>query len=82
VSNLGMFGVSSFAAIVNPPQAAILACAGAHTKVVIGSDGAPREASTMTVTLSCDHRVIDGAVAASWLQAFKGFIENPLTLTL
>jgi pyruvate dehydrogenase E2 component (dihydrolipoamide acetyltransferase) len=77
-----MFGVSSFAAIVNPPQAAILACGGANAKVVIGKDGAPREASAMTVTLSCDHRVIDGAVAARWLQAFKGFVENPSTLIL
>lgn len=82
VSNLGMFGVSSFSAIVNPPQAAILACGGATTRVALGKDGAPREVKSMAVTLSCDHRVIDGAVGAMWLQAFKGFIENPDTLLL
>jgi pyruvate dehydrogenase E2 component (dihydrolipoamide acetyltransferase) len=52
------------------------------TKVALGKDGSPKEVKVMTVTLSCDHRVIDGAVGATWLQAFKGFIENPHTLLL
>jgi pyruvate dehydrogenase E2 component (dihydrolipoamide acetyltransferase) len=82
ITNLGMFGISSFSAIVNPPQAAILAIGGAQSKVVLGPDGLPREVATMSVTMSCDHRVIDGAMGATWLQAFKGFIENPNTLLL
>ena len=82
ISNLGMYGIGSFSAIVNPPQAAILACGGSQSKVVMGVDGLPRETTIMTVTMSCDHRVIDGAMGAVWLQAFKGFIENPNTLLL
>ena len=83
VSNLGMFGVSQFAAIVNPPQACILAVGSAEKKVVPSVDGNGFEEGTfVTVTLSCDHRVIDGAVGAQWLQAFKGFLEDPASMLL
>lgn len=80
ISNLGMFGIKQFAAIVNPPQAAILAVGAGLPKVVKGADGGFREVTAMMVTLSCDHRVVDGAVGAEWLQAFKGYIEAPLSL--
>ncbi|MDB2390092.1 pyruvate dehydrogenase complex dihydrolipoamide acetyltransferase [Alphaproteobacteria bacterium] len=81
ISNLGMFGVREFAAVINPPQGAILAVgAGEERAVVI--DGQLSVATMMTVTLSCDHRAVDGAVGAAWLQAFKGFIENPVTMLL
>ncbi|MGB2294799.1 MAG: pyruvate dehydrogenase complex dihydrolipoamide acetyltransferase [Candidatus Puniceispirillum sp.] len=81
ISNLGMFGVREFAAVINPPQGAILAVgAGEQRPVVI--DGELSVATMMTVTLSCDHRAVDGAVGAEWLQAFKGFVENPVTMLL
>ena len=81
ISNLGMFGVREFAAVINPPQGAILAVgAGEQRPVVI--DGELGVATVMSVTLSCDHRAVDGAVGAEWLQAFKGFIENPVTMLL
>ena len=81
ISNLGMFGVREFAAVINPPQGAILAVgAGEHRPVVV--DGVLTVATVMTVTLSADHRAIDGAVAAQWLQSFKGFVENPVTMLL
>eukprot|EP00471_Norrisiella_sphaerica_P005763 CAMPEP_0184478638 /NCGR_PEP_ID=MMETSP0113_2-20130426/609_1 /TAXON_ID=91329 /ORGANISM="Norrisiella sphaerica, Strain BC52" /LENGTH=425 /DNA_ID=CAMNT_0026856501 /DNA_START=233 /DNA_END=1510 /DNA_ORIENTATION=- len=87
VSNLGMFGVSNFSAIINPPQAAILAVGGTDTRIIqTGTDeeGKPTYSTskTMTVTLSCDHRVVDGAVGAKWLQAFKGYIEDPMSMLL
>lgn len=83
ISNLGMFGVKNFAAIVNPPQAAILAVGAARVEVVKKEDGTGyEEASVMNVTLSCDHRVIDGADGATWLGAFKGFMEDPVTMLL
>lgn len=82
ISNLGMFGVSKFAAIINPPQAAILAVGGAEKKVVLTKAGAFEEVSVVHVTLSCDHRVIDGAMGAEWLQAFRGYLENPYTMLL
>lgn len=78
VSNLGMFGVQEFAAIINPPQAAILAVGAAEQRPVV-TDGALQVASVMTVTLSVDHRVIDGSLAAKWLAVFKRIIENPLS---
>ena len=81
ISNLGMFGVREFAAVINPPQGAILAVgAGEQRPVVV--DGALTVATVMTVSLSADHRAIDGAVAAQWLQSFKGFVENPVTMLL
>ena len=81
ISNMGMFGVSSFSAIINPPQAGILAV-GAGQKRAVVKDGELAIATVMTVTLSVDHRVIDGALAATWLKAFKGIIEDPLSLML
>ncbi len=79
VSNLGMFGVVEFSAIINPPEAAILAV-GAVTERAIVVDGAVRVAPMMTVTLSVDHRVIDGAQAGRFLQEFKKLMENPSSL--
>lgn len=82
VSNLGMFGVDSFAAIVNPPQAAILAVGASSPKVVPDGLGGYATTTVMSVTLSCDHRVVDGAVGARWLQAFKAHIEDPVSMIL
>lgn len=83
ISNLGMFGVSQFCAIVNPPQACILAVGSAEKKIIPSLSGdAFEEGTFVTVTLSCDHRVIDGAVGARWLQAFKGYLENPASMLL
>ena len=79
VSNLGMFGIRQFTSIINPPQACILAVgAGAQRPIV--RDGKLDIATMMSVTLSCDHRVVDGALGARWLQAFQGFIEAPATM--
>jgi pyruvate dehydrogenase E2 component (dihydrolipoamide acetyltransferase) len=80
ISNLGMYGVHEFSAIINPPQAAILAVGAASRVPVEAADGSVRFASQMMVTLSCDHRVIDGAVGAQLLEAFKKAIENPVSL--
>ncbi|OVA08403.1 2-oxoacid dehydrogenase acyltransferase [Macleaya cordata] len=84
VSNLGgPFGIKQFCAIINPPQSGILAVGSAEKKVVPGV--APDQlkfASFMSVALSCDHRVIDGAIGAEWLKAFKGYIENPESMLL
>ncbi|CAN7117486.1 unnamed protein product [Brassica rapa subsp. narinosa] len=84
VSNLGgPFGIKQFCAVINPPQAAILAIGSAEKRVVAG--GGPDQfnvASYMSVTLSCDHRVIDGAIGAEWLKAFKGYIETPESMLL
>jgi len=87
ISNLGSFGVRQFAAIVNPPQAGILAVGVAEKRVVpdtsSGAGGnAWKQATVMNVTLSADHRVVDGAVGATWLNAFKGYMENPSTMLL
>ncbi|CAN5615416.1 pyruvate dehydrogenase complex dihydrolipoamide acetyltransferase [soil metagenome] len=81
VSNLGMYGVTEFSAILNPPQSGILAVGGATQRPVI-VNGEVIPATVMTVTLSADHRVIDGAVAARWMAAFVGRIENPLSILL
>jgi len=87
VSNLGMFGVKQFTAIINQPQACILAVGGTEKKVV-PNEGPDAEIepfvtkSVMLVTLSSDHRVVDGVLAATWLQAFKKNMENPLLLLL
>jgi pyruvate dehydrogenase E2 component (dihydrolipoamide acetyltransferase) len=79
VSNLGMFGIKSFASIINEPQGCILSVgAGEKRPVVRGNELAV--ASVMSVTLTCDHRVVDGAVGARWLAAFKALIEEPLTM--
>ena len=81
VSNLGMFGVSEFSAIINPPQAAILAV-GMTQQVPVVEDGTVKIASVMRCTLSVDHRAIDGALAAQWLAAFKRLLENPLSMLI
>ncbi|KAG2427376.1 hypothetical protein HYH02_014596 [Chlamydomonas schloesseri] len=78
VSNLGMYGIKQFAAIVNPPQAAILAVGASMPTVVRGAGGVFREVPVLAATLSCDHRVIDGAMGAEWLAAFKNYMEAPL----
>jgi pyruvate dehydrogenase E2 component (dihydrolipoamide acetyltransferase) len=81
VSNLGMFGVKDFQAIINPPQAAILAVGAGEQRPVV-KDGALTVATVMSATLSVDHRVVDGALGAEWLQAFKAIIQEPLNLML
>lgn len=82
VSNLGMYGISQFAAIINPPQAAILAVGAAEKRPVVDSEGQLVAATVMTVTLSADHRVVDGAVGARWLAAFRALIGNPVRILL
>lgn len=82
VSNLGMYGVNDFSAIINPPQSSILAVGAGMRVPVEAADGSVKFASQMTVTLSCDHRVIDGAVGAQLLAAFKSAIENPVSLMI
>ncbi|SFU42697.1 pyruvate dehydrogenase E2 component (dihydrolipoamide acetyltransferase) [Methylobacterium sp. 174MFSha1.1] len=77
VSNLGMFGIKSFGAVINPPHGTILAV-GAGEARVVAKNGAPALVQAMTVTLSCDHRVVDGALGAELLAAFKGLIESPM----
>ena len=77
ISNLGMFGVSSFTAVINPPHGAILAI-GAGREMAVAKNGALAVATMMTATLSCDHRVIDGAVGAKWMAAFKEIVETPM----
>ena len=81
ISNLGMFGVREFSAVINPPQAAILAVGAGEKRPAVRGD-ALDIATVMSVTLSADHRIVDGAVGARWLQAFKGAIENPVTMLL
>ncbi|KRY35052.1 Dihydrolipoyllysine-residue acetyltransferase component of pyruvate dehydrogenase complex, mitochondrial [Trichinella spiralis] len=82
VSNLGMFGVNHFTAIINPPQSAILAVGTVQKRVVFDEDKRCAEANVLTVTLSCDHRIIDGAVGAKWLQQLKRYLEKPYTMLL
>ena len=79
VSNLGMFGIDQFTAIINPPEAGILAIGTSEEKLVV-VDGQPVVRSRVRVTMSCDHRVIDGAVGAKFLQTLRRLIENPLML--
>jgi pyruvate dehydrogenase E2 component (dihydrolipoamide acetyltransferase) len=81
VSNLGMYGIREFTAVINPPQAAILAVGAGEQRAIV-KDGILKTATMMTVTMSCDHRVIDGATGARFLQAFKGFIEEPAAMLL
>ena len=76
VSNLGMFGVTSFGSIINPPQAAILSVGAGERRVVPRDDGYTTE-TMMTVTLTCDHRIIDGAAGAKWLSDLRARIEQP-----
>jgi len=79
VTNLGMFGTEEFSAILNPPQSGILAVGAAREKAIV-FNGELEIAQVMTVTLSADHRAVDGALAAEWMVAFKKAIENPVSL--
>ncbi|WP_374659333.1 pyruvate dehydrogenase complex dihydrolipoamide acetyltransferase [Phenylobacterium sp.] len=79
VSNLGMFGIKSFASIINEPQGCILSVGAGEQRPVV-KNGQLAVATVMTVTLTCDHRVVDGAVGARWLAAFKALIEDPITM--
>ena len=79
VSNLGMFGIKSFASIINEPQGAIMSVGAGEPRAVVRG-GQLAVATVMTVTLTCDHRVVDGAVGARFLQAFKAMIEDPVTM--
>lgn len=82
LSNLGMFGVKSFDAIINPPQAAIMAVGRAERRLYVGEEDSGKVATFMTVTMSCDHRVIDGAMGARFLQTFKDILHHPGRLLL
>ncbi|GAA6058882.1 hypothetical protein JCM10212_002826 [Sporobolomyces blumeae] len=84
ISNLGMMGVDSFTAIINPPQSCILAIGGTEKKLVLdaASEKGFKEVTVVKATLSCDHRVVDGAVGARWLKAFKSYLESPLSFML
>ena len=79
ISNLGMYGVREFSAIINPPHATILAVGTSRRAPIEAEDGSVKFVSQMTVTLSCDHRVVDGALGAQLLDAFKNLVENPIT---
>jgi pyruvate dehydrogenase E2 component (dihydrolipoamide acetyltransferase) len=81
ISNLGMYGIREFAAVINPPQGCILAVGVGEQRPVV-KDGQLAVATVMTCTLSCDHRVVDGAVGAQFLAALKKLIEDPLTMLL
>jgi pyruvate dehydrogenase E2 component (dihydrolipoamide acetyltransferase) len=81
ISNLGMFGTPEFSAIINPPQACILAVGAGEKRAVVKND-ALAIATVMTCTLSCDHRVVDGALGAEFMATLKGIIEDPLSLML
>jgi pyruvate dehydrogenase E2 component (dihydrolipoamide acetyltransferase) len=80
VSNLGMFGIKQFSAIINPPQSAIVAVGAGETRPAFDKDGNVVPATFMTATGSFDHRTIDGAVGAEFLKAFKDYLENPFTM--
>ncbi|MGA9436035.1 MAG: pyruvate dehydrogenase complex dihydrolipoamide acetyltransferase [Roseobacter sp.] len=80
ISNLGMFGIDNFDAVINPPHGAILAVGSGVKKPVVGKDGELGAATVMSVTLSVDHRVIDGALGAQLLTAIKDNLENPMTM--
>lgn len=89
ISNLGMFGINQFSAVINPPQAGILAVGASRKAVVLDDKQGALEsnpgfkvANMMNVTLSCDHRVVDGAIGAKWLQVFQDTIENPVKALL
>ena len=79
VSNLGMFGIKSFSSIINEPQGAIMSVGAGEQRPVV-KNGQLTVATVMTVTMTCDHRVVDGAIGARFLQAFKPLIEDPVTM--
>lgn len=80
ISNLGMFGIDNFDAVINPPHGAILAVGAGVKKPIVGKDGEIGVAMVMSVTLSVDHRVIDGALGAELLGAIKDNLEAPMTM--
>jgi pyruvate dehydrogenase E2 component (dihydrolipoamide acetyltransferase) len=80
VSNLGMYGIREFSAIINPPQSTILAVGAGQRRPIEAADGGVAFATMMTVTLSCDHRVVDGALGAELLAAFKAALEHPILM--
>lgn len=82
ISNLGMFGIKSFASIINPPEGMILSVGAGEKRPVVRADGELSVGTVMTVTLTCDHRVIGGAEGARWLAAFKRFVETPESMLL
>ncbi|XP_046493540.1 dihydrolipoyllysine-residue acetyltransferase component of pyruvate dehydrogenase complex, mitochondrial [Equus quagga] len=83
ISNLGMFGIKNFSAIINPPQACILAIGASEDRLLPADNEKGFDvASMMSVTLSCDHRVVDGAVGAQWLAEFRKYLEKPITMLL
>lgn len=83
ISNLGMFGIKNFSAIINPPQACILAVGASEDRLFPADNEKGFDvASMMSVTLSCDHRVVDGAVGAQWLAEFRKYLEKPITMLL
>ncbi|KAM7534457.1 hypothetical protein Aperf_G00000105891 [Anoplocephala perfoliata] len=82
VSNLGMFGITSFCAIINPPQSCVLAVGGSRKVLVPDGDKGYKTVTKMSVTLCCDHRVVDGAVGATWLKEFRQLLESPSQMTL
>jgi pyruvate dehydrogenase E2 component (dihydrolipoamide acetyltransferase) len=89
ISNLGMFGITSFNAVINPPQSCILAVSGGVSRVLppkklgaTGKDGQPRVATTITVQLSSDRRVVDEAIAAQYCQVFSYYLSNPKLIML
>ena len=81
LSNLGMFGIQSFSSIINPPQGMILSVGAGEQRPVV-TNGALAIATVMTVTLTCDHRVVDGATGAKWIAAFRTFVEDPMTMLM
>jgi pyruvate dehydrogenase E2 component (dihydrolipoamide acetyltransferase) len=80
ISNLGMFGIKSFDAVINPPHATILAVGAGEKRPVVGAGGQIEAATIMSCTLSCDHRVVDGAIGAELLNAFKQLMEDPVRM--
>lgn len=82
ISNLGMYGITNFAAVINPPQSCILAVGGTEQRLIPDSNGNPKAANILSVTLSCDHRVVDGAVGATWLKNFKQYLSKPFSMVL
>ncbi len=82
ISNLGMFGIKNFSAIINPPQSCILAVGEGSKRVIVNKDDKMVIATIMDVTLSCDHRVVDGAIGATFLKAFKEYIEHPIKMIM
>jgi pyruvate dehydrogenase E2 component (dihydrolipoamide acetyltransferase) len=82
ISNLGMFGVDEFTAIINPPDSCILAVGGIKKVAAFKEDGTVYPVNIMKVTLSADHRVVDGALAASFLQTLKGYLESPFSMLI